>query len=249
MKHINIVIPMAGLGSRFANAGFTTPKPFIKVGNAQMPMIECVLQNLSAPHARFYLVALKSHLSQEKTLIDKLTHKYNAKFIGIENLTQGAACSVLYASEFIDNDTPLIIANSDQIVDINISDFCAECFKHRLDGQILCFVDKTCNPKWSFVRVDSQLGFVVEVREKEPISEFATSGIYLFTRGADFVKSAKEMIMQNERVQGEFYVAPTYNYAIKNSAKIGIYEISRESMHGLGTPQDLSEYERWLNDR
>ncbi|MGX2971481.1 glycosyltransferase family 2 protein [Helicobacter sp. T3_23-1059] len=242
---LNIVIPMAGLGSRFTNAGFTTPKPFIKVGKAQTPMIECVLQNLSTPQARFYLIALKSHLVQEKTLIDKLTHKYNAEFIGIENLTQGAACSVLYASEFIDNDTPLLIANSDQIIDINIGDFIVQCANRKLDGEILCFVDKTCNPKWSFVRVDSS-GLVREVREKEAISEFATSGIYLFARGADFVKSAKEMIMQNERVNGEFYVAPTYNYAIKNGAKIGIYEISCESMHGIGTPQDLSEYERFL---
>lgn len=245
---LNIVIPMAGRGSRFAQAGFTTPKPFIKVGNAQTPMIECVLQNLSTPHAKFYLIALKSHLAQEKTLIDKLTHKYNAKFIGIENLTQGAACSVLYASEFIDNDTPLLIANSDQIIDMNIGDFIAQCENRKLDGKILCFVDKSRNPKWSFVRVDLS-GLVREVREKEPISEYATSGIYLFARGADFVKSAKEMIMQNERVNGEFYVAPTYNYAIKNGAKIGIYEISRESMHGIGTPQDLSDYERWLDDK
>ena len=242
---LNIVIPMAGLGSRFTNAGCTTPKPFIKVGKAQMPMIECVLQNLSTPQAKFYLIALKAHLSQEKTLIDKLTHKYNAKFIGIENLTQGAACSVLYASEFIDNEMPLLIANSDQIIDINIGDFIAQCANHKLDGEILCFVDKSRNPKWSFVRVDSS-GLACEVREKEPISDFATSGIYLFSRSSDFVASAKEMIMQDERVNGEFYVAPSYNYAIKNGAKIGIYEISRESMHGIGTPQDLSEYERWL---
>ena len=214
-----------------------------------MSMIECVLQNLSTPHARFYLIALKSHLSQEKTLIDKLTHKYNAEFIGIENLTQGTACSVLYALEFIDNDEPLLIANADQIVDINIGDFVADCFKRGLDGQILCFVDKTRNPKWSFVRLDSSKknkGLVAEVREKEPISDIATVGIYLFAQGSDFVQSAKAMIRQDERVNGEFYVAPSYNYAIKNGAKIGIYEIPQVAMHGLGTPQDLSEYEQLL---
>ena len=249
MKHINIVIPMAGQGLRFAQAGFSTPKPFIPVRGTNRTMIECVLANLALPNARIYLVALKSHLAKQREIIDKIRGEYGAEFIGIENLTQGTACSVLYALEFIDNDEPLLIANADQIVDINISDFVAECFTRGLDGQILCFVDKTRNPKWSFVRLDSSgenKGFVAEVREKEPISDIATVGIYLFARGSDFVQSAKAMIRQDERVNGEFYVAPSYNYAIKNGAKIGIYEIPQVAMHGLGTPQDLSEYEQLL---
>lgn len=244
MKRINIVIPMAGLGSRFRAVRYTKPKPFIEV--CKVPMIERVLQNLAMPNAKIYLVALKAHLEAEREIVAKISREFGVEFIGCENLTQGTACSVLYALEFIDNDEPLLIANADQIVDINISDFCAECFKRGLDGQILCFVDSTRNPKWSFVRVDSASGLVAEVREKEAISELATVGIYLFARGADFVKSAQAMIMQNERVNGEFYTAPSYNYAIKNGAKIGVYEIPQVAMHGLGIPQDLSDYVRLL---
>ena len=265
MKQINIVIPMAGLGSRFKNAGYTKPKPFIPVRGTgytiqnnetqdktqdktmqDKTMIECVLQNLTMPNAKFFLIALKVHLAKEQKIIKRITKQYNATFIGIENLTQGAACSVLYASEFIDNDTPLLIANSDQIIDINISDFCVAC--ERLDGLIMCFRDKTRNPKWSFVRTDEK-HLVCEVREKEAISEYATSGIYLFSRGKIFVESAKAMIKANERVNNEFYVAPCYNYAIKKGAKIGVYEICQSTMHGIGTPQDLAEYERFLKSR
>lgn len=248
-QKLNILIPMAGRGARFAEAGFTKPKPFIKVGKApQIPMIERVLKNLAQPNSRVILVALKEHLAREAKLVDKIRREYGAEFIGIENLTQGTACTLLYASEFIDNESPLLIANADQIVDMDMSEFCADCFRRGLDGSILCFVDKSRNPKWSFVRVDES-GFVRDVREKEPISEYATSGIYLFAQGKDFVACAKEMIMQDERVNGEFYTAPSYNYAIAKGAKIGIYTIAKEAMHGLGTPQDLAEYERFLESK
>lgn len=248
-QQINILIPMAGRGERFAKVGFTKPKPFIKVGKTtKIPMIERVLQNLCIVGAKVILVALKEHLARESKLVERIKREYGAEFIGIESLTQGTACTLLYASGFIDNDTPLLIANADQIVDIDINEFCTDCFKRGLDGSILCFVDKGRNPKWSFVRLD-ECGFVREVREKQPISEYATSGIYLFSQGKVFVKSAQEMIMRDERVNGEFYTAPSYNYAIANGAKIGIYEIAQERMHGLGTPQDLAEYERFLESK
>lgn len=243
---LNILIPMAGRGARFAKAGFTKPKPFIKVGKTtKITMIECVLQNLCIVGAKVILVALKEHLARESKLVERIKREYGAEFICIENFTQGTACTLLYASGFIDNDTPLLIANTDQIVDIDINEFCTDCFRRELDGSILCFVDKSRNPKWSFVRLDER-GFVCEVREKQPISEYATSGIYLFSQGKVFIKSAQEMIARDERVNGEFYTAPSYNYAIANGAKIGIYEIAQERMHGLGTPQDLAEYERFL---
>lgn len=248
-RQINILIPMAGRGERFAKVGFTKPKPFIEVGKTtKIPMIERVLQNLCMVGAKVILVALKEHLARESKLVERIKREYGAEFIGIENLTQGTACTLLYASGFIDNDMPLLIANTDQIVDIDINEFCADCFRRGLDGSILCFVDKERNPKWSFVRLDER-GFVREVREKQPISEYATSGIYLFSQGKVFVQSAQEMIVRDERVNGEFYTAPSYNYAIANGAKIGIYKIAQERMHGLGTPQDLAEYERFLESK
>ncbi|MFQ6343002.1 glycosyltransferase family 2 protein [Campylobacter sp. VTCC 70190] len=232
---MNIVIPMAGLGSRFVKAGFDKPKPFIDV--LGKPMIVRVLENLRYKNAKYILIARKEHLIQEKKLVDKIKNDFNVEFIGIDRLTEGTVCTVLYARKYINNDQPLIIANSDQIVDINIADFINDSFNRCLDGLILTFIDKEKNPKWSFVKLNNDL--VVEVKEKEAISEFATVGIYFFNKGKIFIESAIDMIIENDRVNNEFYTCPVYNYAIKNDAKIGIYNIDFSKMHGIGTPEDL----------
>ena len=151
---------------------------------------------------------------------------------------------MLYARKLIDNDTPLLIANSDQVVDFTLSDFAKDCFERKLDGSILTFIDLKKDPKWSFARLEKDL--VVEVKEKEAISDIATVGIYLFTRGREFVDSAIDMICRNDRVNNEFYTCPVYNYAIKNGLKIGIYNIDFAHMHGLGTPEDLEAYLKLL---
>ncbi len=232
---MNIVIPMAGLGSRFAKAGFDKPKPFIDV--LDKPMIVRVLENLKYKDVRYILIARKEHLTEEKKLVDEIKNNFNVEFIPIDKLIEGTACTVLYARKYINNDTPLMIANSDQIVDINIADFINDSFKRGLDGSILTFIDKEKNPKWSFAKLNNDL--VVEVKEKEAISEFATVGIYFFNKGKIFVESAIDMIIENDRVNNEFYTCPVYNYAIKSGAKIGIYNIDFSKMHGIGTPEDL----------
>ncbi|ECL3462275.1 lipopolysaccharide biosynthesis protein [Campylobacter jejuni] len=232
---MNIVIPMAGLGSRFVKAGFDKPKPFIDV--LDKPMIVRVLENLKYKDARYILIARKEHLTKEKKLVDEIKNNFNVEFIPIDKLTEGTACTVLYARKYINNDMPLMIANSDQIVDINIADFINDSFKRGLDGSILTFIDKEKNPKWSFAKLNNDL--VVEVKEKEDISEFATVGIYFFNKGKIFVESAIDMIIENDRVNNEFYTCPVYNYAIKSGAKIGIYNIDFSKMHGIGTPEDL----------
>ncbi|MGI7831867.1 glycosyltransferase family 2 protein [Campylobacter jejuni] len=232
---MNIVIPMTGLGSRFAKAGFDKPKPFIDV--LDKLMIVRVLENLKYKDARYILIARKEHLTKEKKLVDEIKNNFNVEFIPIDKLTEGTACTVLYARKYINNDMPLMIANSDQIVDINIADFINDSFKRGLDGSILTFIDKEKNPKWSFAKLNNDL--VVEVKEKEAITEFATVGIYFFNKGKIFVESAIDMIIENDRVNNEFYTCPVYNYAIKSGAKIGIYNIDFSKMHGIGTPEDL----------
>lgn len=229
---------MAGLGSRFANVGYEKPKPFIDVDGK--PMIVRVLDNLSYPDANYILIARKEHLEKEKELVIQIEKEYNAKFIGIDKLTEGTVCTVLYARKYINNELPLLIANSDQIVDISIPDFINDCFDRDLDGSILTFKDIELNPKWSFAKLNDDL--VIEVKEKEAISEFATVGIYLFNKGAQFVDSAIDMIIENDRVNNEFYTCPVYNYLIKDGARIGIYDIEFSNMHGIGTPEDLEVY-------
>jgi UDP-N-acetylglucosamine diphosphorylase / glucose-1-phosphate thymidylyltransferase / UDP-N-acetylgalactosamine diphosphorylase / glucosamine-1-phosphate N-acetyltransferase / galactosamine-1-phosphate N-acetyltransferase len=236
---INIVIPMAGEGSRFAKAGYPKPKPFIDV--LGKPMIQRVLENLDLPEANFFLLARKDHLLHEPELVQFLIANFNVQFIPVDKLTEGTACTVLFARKFIDNQIPLLIANSDQIVDISMNNFVHDCHERGLDGSILTFTDIELNPKWSFAKVDDS-GVVTEVQEKKAISEFATVGIYYFSRGDIFVSSAIDMIINNDRVNNEFYTCPVYNYAISEGAKIGIYNIDFSKMHGIGTPEDLNKY-------
>jgi NDP-sugar pyrophosphorylase family protein len=236
---INIVIPMAGLGSRFADAGYKKPKPFIDVDGK--PMIVRVLENLAYRDVKYILIARKEHIEKESELVRQIENEFNAIFISVDKLTEGTACTVLYARKYINNDNPLLIANSDQIVDINISEFIDDCISRKLDGSILTFVDKYSDPKWSFVKLDYS-NLVTEVKEKVVISEFATVGIYLFSKGKYFIDSTIDMIIENDRINNEFYTCPTYNYAIKEGYKIGIYNIEFEQMHGIGTPEDLKTY-------
>lgn len=239
---MNIVIPMAGLGSRFAVAGYEKPKPFIDVDGK--PMIVRVLENLFYPGAKYILIGRREHLEKEVALVDDIKSTYDATFVVAEEMTAGTACTILLAEKIIDTATPLLIANSDQLVDIQIADFIDDCKSRKLDGSILTFVDKLRDPKWSFAKVGNDR-LVTEVKEKQVISDTATVGIYMFSHGNKFVTAAKEMIASNDRVNNEFYTCPIYNYLIRDGARIGIYSIDFEQMHGLGVPADLEAYLAW----
>ena len=236
---INIVIPMAGQGSRFSKAGYEKPKPFIDVGGK--PMVVRVLENLVYPDARYILIAQKEHLEKEKELVRQIEKEFNVIFIPIDKLTEGTACTVLYARKYINNDNALLIANSDQIVDISIKDFIDDCKNKKLDGSMLTFIDEFKDPKWSFAKIDEN-NLVTKVKEKAAISEYATVGVYLYSKGRNFVNAAIDMIIENDRVNGEFYTCPTYNYMINANAKIGIFNIEFKQMHGIGIPDDLNIY-------
>jgi NDP-sugar pyrophosphorylase family protein len=236
---INVVIPMAGAGSRFSRAGFIKPKPFIDVGGK--PMIVRVLENLAIPNAHFILVARREHLQAEATLVQEIESNFKVTFIEIDGLTEGTACTVLHARKMINNATPLLIANSDQLVDFNPLEFVEDCLKRNLDGSILTFVDAARDPKWSFARIGED-GLVQEVREKQAISELATVGIYLFSKGSDFVDASIEMILRQDRINNEYYTCPSYNYLIERGLKICVYSVAEEEMHGIGTPEDLAKY-------
>ena len=236
---VNIVIPMAGQGSRFSKSGYQKPKPFIDVDGK--PMIVRVLENLAYPEARCILIARQEHIEKEAELVKKIEKNFQAIFIPIEDLTEGTACTVLYARKFINNDTPLLIANSDQIVDMNIADFIDDCIQRKLDGSILTFIDVDKDPKWSFAKIDKN-NLVIEVKEKSAISQFATVGIYMYAKGQEFINATIDMIIQNDRVNNEFYTCPSYNYAVREGLKIGIYNIDCKSVHGVGTPEDLRAY-------
>lgn len=236
---LNIVIPMAGRGSRFARVGFTDPKPFIRVVNT--PMIELVINNLRPACAhRFIFVCQQAHLERYRFAERLECLAPGCVVIGLDEHTEGALCSVMAAAEWIDNNEPLLVANADQWVDMDINAFIERMTAEALDGLVMTM--KASDPKWSYAGID-HAGWVSHVVEKEVISDEATVGIYGFGRGCDLCRFAREMITRNERSQGEFYVAPVYTrMASAGLSRIATFNIGSEGcgMHGLGTPEDLA---------
>ena len=231
---LNVLIPMAGAGSRFQEAGYTFPKPLIEVRGK--PMIQVVVENLNID-ANFIYVVQKSHREQYNldTLLNLITP--GCKVVEVDKMTEGAACTALLAKEYINNKNPLFFANSDQFVEWDSNEFLYKMNETDADGGIVSF--KATHPKWSFAKVNDH-GLVTEVAEKNPISDIATVGYYYWKKGSDFVKYAEQMIEKDIRVNNEFYVCPVFNEAIADKKEIRVFNIDK--MWGLGTPEDLDYY-------
>lgn len=232
---LNIVVPMAGRGSRFASAGYVMPKPLIEIYGH--PMIEYVVKNTcpTSEH-RFVFICQYDHLKKYDlaNVLERIAP--GCVVVTVNQITEGAACTVLSAEQYIDNDDPMMIANSDQYVDTDINEYLLSMGDY--DGLIMTMPAN--HPKWSYIRYDEE-GLVTLVREKEVISDQATVGIYNYKHGSDFVRYAKQMISKDIRVNGEFYVAPVYNEMIQAGMRLGYKNVGAK-MHGLGTPEDLLEF-------
>lgn len=237
-NNINVIIPAAGEGRRFFVAGWKKPKPFIDVDGK--PMLRRVIENVVPKGANATLVLQSTHADEYQSFLDDLK-KDGSDIIVVDRLMRGTACTVLCARKVFDNDQPMMIANSDQIVDFDVEDFIRDCSRRGLDGSILVFRDPSMDPKWSFVELNSQ-GLVSKVAEKKAISDLATVGIYLFTKGSEFASAAIDMLASNDTINDEFYTCPVYNYMISKGARIGVYEIPMKAMSGLGTPEDLTSF-------
>jgi HAD superfamily hydrolase (TIGR01509 family) len=233
-EKLNVLIPMAGAGSRFEQAGYTFPKPLIEVNGK--PMIQVVIENLNLD-ANYIYVVQKAH--REKYNLDTLLNLLTpgCKIVETDGLTEGAACTALLAKDYIDNDNPLFFANSDQFVEWDSNEFMYKMQETNADGGIVSFT--ATHPKWSFAKVDEN-GLVTEVAEKNPISDIATVGYYYWKNGSDFVKYAEQMIEKDIRVNNEFYVCPVFNQAIEDCKEIRTFNTT--GMWGLGTPEDLKYY-------
>ena len=231
---LNVLIPMAGLGSRFKEAGYVFPKPLVEVNGK--PMIQAVVESLGVK-AKYTYIVQKEHYEKYSLsyLLNLITPDCN--IVQVDGITEGAAVTCLLAKDYIDNDSPLIMANSDLIVVWNSRQFVYDLMTKNADGGIATF--KSTHPKWSYARVDGS-GLVVEVAEKKPISDIATVGIYYWKHGSDFVKYAEEMISKNIRTNNEFYVCPVFNEAIADNKRVFTSDIKK--MWGVGTPEDLNNY-------
>jgi dTDP-glucose pyrophosphorylase len=230
----NILIPMAGFGSRFIDKGYSLPKPLIKIFGK--PMIQLVVESLDIDANYIFIVQkehrIKYHLDD---VLDSIAP--GCVVVEVDGPTDGAARTSLMAKDLIDNDVPLIISNSDQVI---VWDSLTFQTLGASQGVIALFNDN--DPKWSYAKLDN--GFVSEVAEKLVISDYATAGVYGFPTGAQYVKYAEQMIAKDIRTNNEFYIAPVYNEIIADGYKVLPYFI--DEMHGLGTPDDMNRY---INDK
>lgn len=227
---MNIIIPMAGAGSRFQKAGYTLPKPLIDVNGK--PMIQVVIENINID-ANYIFIVRQEHydIYNLKSLLQMISP--NCKIVQVDHLTEGSACTTLLAKEYINNEQ-LLIVNSDQWIDWKSSDFLDFIKNKNIDGSILTFENK--DPRHSYVRINSE-NKVLEVKEKEVISNQATVGIYYWLDGLEYIKYANQMMYKNIRINNEFYVAPIYNEAINDGKNILSFNVNK--MYSLGIPEDL----------
>lgn len=251
MVHINVVVPMAGRGKRFSDAGYDRPKPFIEV-EPEYPMVQLVMLNLiprlSPINMHFIFLCLSEFVTiygtEFREKIDLICAsvsyiKLSYEIVEVGQVTEGAACTVLLAEGKINNTDELIIANCDQLVlDPDYMGGSIDYYRHKkADGGVLSFLNDS--PKWSYCRMAGEK--INEVVEKQVVSNIATVGIYYYREGQMFVDAAKSMMSRNFRVNGEFYVAPVYNDMICRNQKVIPYMIN--DMVGLGTPEDLLLYQ------
>jgi dTDP-glucose pyrophosphorylase len=237
---MNILIPIAGLGSRFPN--HSMPKPLIDVFGK--PMIQAAIDSLAVEGKLIFIVRTQ-HIEQYK-IDEQLKNIYDCEVISVDHLTEGPACTALLAEKIINNDEPLIIANCDQIMHWDSETFKSFCINYPHDGFVVTYFANT--NKNSYAKIN-KFGFVTDIKEKEIISNISLNGIHFWKRGKDFVSSAKEMISMDDRApNNEFYIGPSYNYMISKNLKIGIYHIPNEQHWAIGTEEDLNIYMRLNND-
>lgn len=242
---LRIVIPMAGEGSRFKQAGYKISKPLIPIQNK--PMIMWVLDNLRSKNPEVQK-RVEYHLIVRTQAMDELKDLSGVVLHPIPALTDGAACTVLTVrEELLKDNNPLLMANSDQFLEWDFDEFLEVCVNPGYDGCISTFYNPdSSDTKWSFAQVDKN-GLVTKVAEKEYIGPNATTGIYYWQDGSKFVQYTYEMIEKNERVKNEFYVCPVYNYLMRDGGKIRVSDCKK--MWGLGIPEDLEKFRKeFLNE-
>ena len=241
MKNITVVIPAGGSGTRFQNSEFKELKPFINFFGKTM--FEWLLIGFKSEkyNVKFKIIIREEFKLQYKKEINHLEKIYNVDFHYINLVTEGTTATALFLYDELNNDDFLLLANCDQIVDINFDDFLDEHFNSKADGSLLVFTNESKDNKWSYVKVDDN-DLINIVKAKDPISKLAVVGWYCYTKSTSFLKAGIKQIINLDKVNGEYYLCPTFNYLIKDNKKIKAIKIDSSQMHGIGTPDDLRKY-------
>lgn len=233
---MNIIIPMAGEGTRFPKDTYKIPKPLIDIRGE--PMIQRAIESLGLNGTYHFVIRKDSYYDQVCSLLHKIL--IEPKIISVEETTEGPAASCLLFKDFVDSEEELVIANCDQIMWWDSDLFLTTARYYKYDGLVVTY--STTTPKNSYARIDHE-GFVKEIKEKEVISDISLNGIHYWRKGKYFVQSAEDMIKCNDRApNGEFYVGPSYNHMIKQGLKVGIHHIPNYQHNPVGVPEDLNSF-------
>lgn len=241
---MNIVIPMAGLGSRFKNVGINEPKPLIMVDGRHL--IEHSVDSLDIPGKYIFITRKYENPEYNKILSNILTQlKPDCIEVCLDHDQYGAADAALYAKEYIDNDEELIITNCDQLLKWNSDEFLDVARSAYCDGAVALF--KSSDVKHSYAIIENKK--IINVEEKNVISDNALVGVHYWRRGLDFVRSAKKLTSEyRSKGLNECYISSTYKYLIEDGLNILPYNMPRNGYISLGTPQDLDVYSSKLRE-
>ena len=253
---MNILMPMAGAGKRFADAGYKDLKPLIltteRRDGEKYPMVICAMRDIpecDQEDTRQYFVIRTDY---REAISPKLLQYYpNAKIIGVDHLTEGQACTCLLAKEYIDNDSELFIAGCDNGMVFDETRF----FEAKKNAEVLVFTYRhndavMKNPSaYGWVKTEEHCNKVIDVSVKKaisnnPMEDHAIVASFWFRRGLDFVKYAEEMIAENDRINGEFYVDQVMHYCVKAGLDVNVFEVDRYL--GWGTPKEYEDYEQTI---
>jgi NDP-sugar pyrophosphorylase family protein len=232
MNSLKIIIPMAGRGKRFVEAGYATPKPLLKIDDKLI--LSHIIDSMKTPNSEFIFLPRQDHCDEHQ--LDKVlqTLEPSSKIVKVNEITEGAICTVLLAKEHFNDESPVIIKDCDQIINWDPKHFLDFVQRNKADAAVVTI--HTDKPHYSFAKLDSD-GKVIQTAEKSVISNYGNTGIYYFAKGSQLIKYAEKLISKNIRVNNEFYTAPVYNEYIQDGKLVLNYPIAE--MFQLGTPEEL----------
>ena len=233
---INVLLPAMGKSAFFKDAYF--PKPLIEINGKTM--LEMVVDNYADLEPKNYIFVFHDddckqfHLDASVKILTPAS-----SVIKLHNQTAGALCTCLMAVDFINDELPLIIANSDQIIDVDYREVINKFDKCDAEAGVITFPN--IQPRWSYARIVNDE--VVEVAEKRPLSKNAIAGFYYYKHGRDFVETAKKALLKQKNLDGKYYISATINELILQGKKVSYYEISKEQYKSFYSPVKIKEYE------
>ena len=239
---MKVVVPMAGRGSRFANQGFQIPKPLIEV--AGKPMVLRSLKSIEGLEiSEVIFVVLSEHdLQFSASSIISRNIVFPHSFIFLEDVTEGQLCTVMAAREQIDGLEDVLVIASDTYVEGSLA---KDIRQNRSECAGLISVMDMPGDRWSFVKTNAS-GNAMQVVEKVRISNLASTGIYYFSEGRQFVEYAETMIINKEKTKGEYFVIPVYQKMIDDGLTVKVTQA--DSMWDMGTPEAKSAFETHLQN-